>query len=166
MTDTDTPHRLDHFIAAQDAGGTYDQALAELRRGRKSSHWMWFIFPQLAGLGRSATSVKYAIADLGHARDYLADPVLGRRLREAATVVVDSPEPDAEAMFGGIDALKLQSSMTLFEAADAQARVFARVLERYYGGRRCELTTRLLGESASTQGDSTQGDSTSAEAGA
>ena len=95
MTDTDTPHRLDHFIAAQDAGGTYDQALAELRRGRKSSHWMWFIFPQLAGLGRSATSVKYAIADLGHARDYLADPVLGRRLREAATVVVDSPEPES-----------------------------------------------------------------------
>lgn len=146
MTDTDSPHRLDHFIAAQDAGDTYARALAELRRGRKSSHWMWFVFPQLAGLGRSATSMKYAIADLAHARAYLADPILGARLREVAGVVVDSPEPDAEAMFGGIDALKLQSSMTLFEAADAQAGVFARVLERYYGGRRCELTTRLLAQ--------------------
>lgn len=144
MTASDMPHRLDHFVAAQDADGTYERALAELRRGRKASHWMWFVFPQLAGLGRSATSRKYAIADLEQARAYLSEPVLGARLREAATVVADSPEPDAQAMFGGIDALKLQSSMTLFETVDAQAGVFARVLERYYGGRRCELTWRLL----------------------
>ncbi|MDO5711128.1 MAG: DUF1810 domain-containing protein, partial [Micrococcales bacterium] len=146
LQDSPPEDRLAHFLTAQDSGGTYAQALAELKRGRKCSHWMWFIFPQLAGLGRSATSVRYAITDLEHARDYLRDPVLGPRLRAAAAVVADSPEPDAQAMFGGVDALKLQSSMTLFAAADPRIRVFSHVLDRYYDGRRCERTAYVLAD--------------------
>src|SRR5262249_34050164 len=108
---------LERFVSAQEAGGTYEQALAELRRGRKTGHWMWFVFPQVAGLGHSAMSKRYAIASLDEARAYLRHPVLGPHLIECARTIVDSDAPDAERIFGGIDAKKLHSSMTLFHHA-------------------------------------------------
>jgi uncharacterized protein (DUF1810 family) len=134
---------LDRFVAAQDAGGTYERALAELRRGRKQSHWMWFVFPQLAGLGRSATSRRYAISSLDEARAYLIHPVLGARLRDCAHVVA-AARPGAEATFGGVDAQKLQSSMTLFLRAAPDEPVFAQVLQRHFGGLPDATTDGLL----------------------
>ncbi len=122
---------LERFVTAQDQGGTYDQALAELRRGRKTSHWMWFVFPQIAGLGMSATSQRYAIDSLDEARAYLAHPVLGTRLVTCAQVVADSQASAAE-IFGGIDGQKLRSSMTLFGRADPEEPVFAAVLSRCF----------------------------------
>ena len=136
---------LDRFVTAQD-DGTYDAALAELRRGRKSSHWMWFVFPQISGLGRSPMAQRYAIADLTEARAYLAHPVLGPRLVEASRAVLDSGVTDATALLGGIDAIKLRSSMTLFEAAaDGEDRaLFAGVLDAFYDGDRDPETLRRL----------------------
>jgi uncharacterized protein (DUF1810 family) len=135
---------LERFVAAQDAGGTYDQALAELRAGRKTSHWMWFIFPQIAGLGRSGMAQRYAIASLDEARAYLAHPVLGPRLRESAAALLDHSGTNAEAILGAIDAMKLRSSMTLFARAAPDEPVFADVLERYFGGVADEETLRRL----------------------
>jgi uncharacterized protein (DUF1810 family) len=123
---------LDRFINAQD--GVYDRALDELRRGRKTSHWMWFVFPQIAGLGSSATSQRYAISSLDEASAYLAHPVLGARLRECAAVVAATPDRSAEQIFGGVDAQKLHSSMTLFHRAAPDEPVFAQVLDRYFAG--------------------------------
>src|SRR6186713_1813764 len=105
---------LERFVEAQDAHGTYARAVEELRRGRKTSHWMWFVFPQIAGLGFSATSRRYAIASLDEAKAYLTHPMLGPRLRECASLVLQAQAPSAERIFGGIDAQKLHSSMTLF----------------------------------------------------
>src|SRR5918998_2795772 len=105
----DDPHGLRRFTEAQDADGTYDRALAELRAGRKTSHWMWFVFPQIAGLGRSPTAQHYAISGLDEARAYLAHPVLGPRLRESAEALLGATDRSAEEMLGGIDALKLRS---------------------------------------------------------
>jgi len=99
---------LDRFVSAQDAGGTYDSAVRELRAGRKQTHWMWFVFPQIAGLGLSSTSRRYAIASLAEARAYLAHPLLGRRLVECADIVATSPAESAEAIFGPVDAMKTQ----------------------------------------------------------
>ena len=138
---------LDRFVEAQDAGGTYAAALAELRSGRKRSHWMWFVFPQVAGLGRSATAQLYAVADLGEARSYLADPVLGQRLRESCAVLLGLPGGDAEAVFGGIDAMKLRSSMTLFSRAattDEDRGMFEQVLEKYFDGDEDDATLSLI----------------------
>ena len=129
MTD---PFALDRFVAAQD--GVYPAALAELRRGRKTSHWMWFVFPQIEGLGASATARRYAVKSLAEARAYLAHPVLGGRLRESAQAVADGPAADAVALLGPVDALKLRSSMTLFTRADPGEPVFRAVLDRYFGG--------------------------------
>lgn len=123
---------LDRFVSAQD--GVYDRALAELRAGRKHGHWMWFVFPQIAGLGMSTTSQHYAIASLDEARSYLAHPVLGPRLRECAAVVAASDAPSAEELFGGIDAVKLRSSMTLFHRADPDDPTFPAVLDKYFNG--------------------------------
>jgi uncharacterized protein (DUF1810 family) len=131
--DTD-PYELDRFVAAQDSGGTYGRAVAELRAGRKTGHWMWFVFPQIAGLGLSATSRRYAISSLEEARAYLRHDVLGPRLRECAGVVAATTGRSAEDIFGGVDAQKLRSSMTLFLRADPDEPAFAKVLERYYGG--------------------------------
>ena len=128
------PFDLDRFVAAQDAGGAHDRALAELRAGDKRGHWMWFVFPQIAGLGRSAMAQRYAIGGLEEARAYLAHPVLGPRLREAAGALAALATTDAEAVLGGIDALKLRSSMTLFHRAEPAEPVFADVLERFFGG--------------------------------
>jgi uncharacterized protein (DUF1810 family) len=136
---------LERFVAAQDSGGTYDQALAELRRGRKTSHWMWFVFPQVAGLGQSPTSQRYAISSLDEARAYLRHPVLGPRLTEAARVLTERPGGDADQIFGGLDAQKLRSSMTLFHRAAPDEPVFGQVLAQYFGGQPDGTTDRLLG---------------------
>lgn len=137
---------LQRFVRAQDEGGTYAQALGELRRGRKASHWMWFVFPQLAGLGRSSTAQHFAVGSLAEARAYLAHPVLGGRLRECAAVLTGlAGSRSAEDVFGGVDALKLRSSMTLFARAAPAEPLFAAVLERYFPGPD-PVTERLLGE--------------------
>ena len=133
---------LQRFVDAQSQ--TYDQALAELRAGEKRTHWMWFVFPQIAGLGRSGMAQRFAIADLDEARAYLAHPVLGPRLVECARALLALPGDDPVRVFGSVDALKLRSSMTLFEAAAPDEPVFGEVLERYYGGRRDEATTTRL----------------------
>ena len=129
------PYDLQRFVTAQDAGGTYDHATAELRAGRKTSHWMWFVFPQIAGLGYSPTSRTYAITSLAEARAYLAHPVLGGRLTECAGVLAGLPGRTAEQIFGGIDAQKLRSCATLFLRADPGQPVFGQVLARYFDGR-------------------------------
>ena len=135
---------LERFVDAQDQGGTYKAALAELRAGRKTSHWMWFVFPQIAGLGQSPISRRFAIGSLDEGRAYLAHPVLGPRLIESARTLIALATDSAEAVFGGIDALKLRSSMTLFARADPDEPVFAQVLDRYFGGKADEATDRLL----------------------
>ena len=130
----DDQYDLQRFVAAQDAGGTYDRAAAELRGGRKSSHWMWFIFPQIAGLGYSPASRMYAITGLDEARAYLAHPVLGARLIECATILTRLPGRSAEQVFGEVDALKLRSCITLFRHAAPDEPVFRQVLDQYFGG--------------------------------
>jgi len=135
---------LQRFVDAQDSGGTYDRALAELRRGSKRSHWMWFVFPQIAGLGHSAMSQRYAIQSLDEARAYLQHTVLGPRLVECARTVHETSGRTAEQIFGGIDAQKLQSSMTLFSAAAPDEPVFADVLDAYFDGRRDAATEQRL----------------------
>jgi len=132
----DDPYDLSRFAAAQDAGQTYQQATAELRRGRKTGHWMWFVFPQIAGLGFSPTAQRYAISSLGEARAYLAHPVLGPRLAECAALAAEASlgGRTAEQVFGPVDALKLRSSMTLFHRADPAQPVFGQVLSQFFGG--------------------------------
>jgi uncharacterized protein (DUF1810 family) len=133
---TADPYELSRFTAAQDAGQTYQQATAELRRGRKTGHWMWFVFPQITGLGHSPTAQRYAISSLAEARAYLAHPVLGPRLAECAALAVDAGRQGrtAEQVFGPVDALKLRSSMTLFHRADPAQPVFCEVLGQFFGG--------------------------------
>ncbi|HWE08945.1 MAG TPA: DUF1810 domain-containing protein [Solirubrobacteraceae bacterium] len=140
------PYDLQRFVDAQDAGGTYDSALAELREGRKRSHWMWFVFPQIAGLGRSPTAQAYAISSLGEAQAYLAHPVLGSRLNESTRIVADHRGRSAEEVFGGVDSMKLRSSMTLFHRADPENPLFGRVLDAYFDGRADPATVSLLEE--------------------
>jgi len=135
---------LGRFVQAQD--GVHDTALAELRAGRKRTHWMWFVFPQIAGLGHSATARRYAITSLDEARAYLAHPVLGPRLAEAAAAVLAVEGRTAAEILGHPDDLKLRSSMTLFAAAADDPGVFQAVLDRYYDGPDPE-TRRLLSES-------------------
>ncbi len=134
---------LERFVQAQDEQQTYPQAVAELRRGRKTSHWMWFVFPQIAGLGRSPMAQAYAIAGLAEARAYLAHPVLGPRLIECAQIVSSHQGSTAEQIFGGIDAMKLRSSMTLFARADPNQQMFTKVLEQYFDGPDPETEKRL-----------------------
>ena len=122
---------LQRFLWAQE--GVIDSVLEELRAGHKTSHWMWFIFPQVAGLGRSATAQKYAIESLAEAEAYLAHPVLGKRLRECCGLLLLHADQSAEQILGGIDALKLRSSMTLFDAISSDD-CFAQVLSAFYGG--------------------------------
>ena len=130
---TGDPYDLQRFVAAQDSGSTYQRAVAEMRNGQKASHWMWFIFPQIAGLGYSPTSQAYAISGLEEARAYLAHPVLGARLIECAAIVAGVSGRTAEQIFGEVDALKLRSSMTLFMHAAPGEPVFRQILERYFG---------------------------------
>lgn len=134
---------LDRFLEAQ--RGDYAAALTEVRRGRKTSHWMWYIFPQIAGLGQSSTARYYSIRDLEEAREYYAHPVLGQRLWEITSVLLALRGSDPVAVFGGIDSMKLKSSMTLFTAAAPDDPLFRQVLDKYYGGEQDSLTLRLLG---------------------
>jgi len=135
---------LERFVVAQ-RNGVHEQALAELRAGRKSSHWIWFVFPQVAGLGRSGTSRFYAIASLGEALAYLAHPILGPRLGECVDALLALPANlDVEAILGGIDAMKLRSSMTLFLRADPGELRFVAVLDRYFAGVPDPATDRIL----------------------
>lgn len=134
---------LDRFLDAQ--RGDYAAALAEVRRGRKTSHWMWYIFPQIAGLGQSSTARYYSIRDLEEAREYYSHPVLGQRLREISGVLLELRGSDPVAVFGGIDSMKLKSSMTLFAVAAPDDPLFQQVLDKYYGGEQDVLTLRILG---------------------
>ena len=141
------PADLSRFLNAHEQGGTYATALAELRAGRKRSHWMWFVFPQVAGLGRSATAQHYALSGLDEARDYLAHPVLGPRIADCARVLTVLPGDDPVAVLGSVDAQKLRSSMTLFARAAGEAdagAVFSAVLDRYFGGVADPETLRRL----------------------
>jgi uncharacterized protein (DUF1810 family) len=138
------PFDLQRFVEAQDSGGTYDRALAELRGGRKVSHWMWFVFPQIAGLGRSPIAARFAISGLDEARAYLAHPVLGARLVRSAGALAEQRGRSAVEILGEVDALKLRSSMTLFARAAPGEPVFAAVLERYFDGRGDPETERRL----------------------
>ena len=133
---------LDRFVRAQDP--VFEQVRAELRAGRKSSHWMWFVFPQLAGLGRSETARYYAIDSLDEARAYLGHAVLGPRLRECADLLLAVEGGTAEGILGPIDAMKLRSSMTLFLRAEPGEAAFGQVLGRYFGGVPDEATDALL----------------------
>lgn len=134
---------LSRFVQAQQH--SYACALAEIRRGRKTSHWIWYIFPQLKGLGRSSTSEFYGIRDLEEARAYLADPVLGPRLIEISEALLALDTDNPMAVMGQPDDLKLRSSMTLFAAAAPSCDVFERVLDKYFHGRKDGLTLRKLG---------------------
>jgi uncharacterized protein (DUF1810 family) len=138
------PADLQRFVDAQNSNGTYAEALRELRAGRKHSHWMWFVFPQIAGLGRSSTARTFAISGLQEAEAYLAHPVLGPRLLECAGALTGLEETDAVAVLGPVDAQKLQSSMTLFVRANPAEQVFQRVLDQYFGGAPDEATLSRL----------------------
>ena len=136
-------HDLSRFVDAQ--AGDYETALAEIRRGRKESHWMWYIFPQIDGLGFSPTARHYAIKGIDEARAYLAHPTLGPRLVAICEALLALPDTDAEPIFGWPDVLKLRSSMTLFNAARPEEPVFGRVLAKFYGGEPDRRTLELLG---------------------
>lgn len=127
-------YQLERFIDAQDGNGTYEQAVSELRSGRKVGHWMWFIFPQIAGLGHSSMSRKFAISSLAEAQAYLRHPILGPRLTKCAQLVAGINGKSATEIFGSIDALKLRSSMTLFMSAAPDEPVFQTVLDKYFNG--------------------------------
>ena len=142
------PYDLERFVAAQDAGDTYASAVAELRTGRKVSHWMWFVFPQIVGLGNSDMSRRYAISSLEEARAYVAHPVLGKRLEECAQILAELPGGTAHDIFGSIDARKLRSSMTLFAQADPESPLFRQVLLRYFDGVADEATDARLAADA------------------
>jgi uncharacterized protein (DUF1810 family) len=135
---------LERFRAAQEREGTYGRALAELRDGRKRSHWMWFVLPQIEGLGSSSTAQAYAIRSLDEARAYVRDPLLGARLTECARALLDARPASAREILGAIDALKLRSCMTLFEAADPAQPLFGAVLDAFFAGERDPLTVTLL----------------------
>ena len=138
----DDPHNLERFVTAQ--AESYDVALAEIRRGAKRSHWMWFIFPQIAGLGRSETARHFAIVSLAEARAYLAHPVLGSRLRDCVGALQDLIGVTAEGVFGETDAMKLRSSLTLFLEAGGEP-LFAAALERWFGGQLDTATLDRIG---------------------
>lgn len=137
------PSGLQRFLDAQEPA--WSDALAEVRGGRKRSHWMWFVFPQLAGLGSSSMARHYAIRDLAEAREYLAHPVLGARLREIMAAAAAVPGRSALEVFGSPDDLKLHSSATLFSLVSPAGSPFHQVLERYFGGEPDPATLRLLG---------------------
>ena len=140
----DDPFELDRFVVAQDTGDAYQRAVGELRAGAKRGHWMWFVFPQIAGLGYSQASRTYAISSLAEASAYLAHPVLGPRLTECAAILAGLRDRTAEQIFGEVDALKLRSSMTLFMRAAPGEPVFRQVLDRYFGGETDSATERRI----------------------
>jgi uncharacterized protein (DUF1810 family) len=138
---------LDHlqrFVDAQEDGDTYRRALSELRAGRKTSHWMWFVFPQIAGLGRSPTAQLYALESVAEAQAYLDHPLLGPRLIECARALAELRDVSAEEVLGEVDAMKLRSSMTLFARAAPAQPLFEEILGRYFGGEADEATDELI----------------------
>ena len=143
MSPASDAFRLERFVQAQHV--VYEGALAELRAGGKTTHWMWFVFPQVAGLGRSETSARYAIRDLAEARAYLAHPILGPRLVECTQAMVDQPVSDATRVLGGTDAVKFRSSLTLFAEASAPGSIFEAALAKYFSGERDSKTLNALG---------------------
>lgn len=143
-SDRSDPFDLNRFISAQEE--VYERALAELRDGRKRSHWMWYIFPQIEGLGHSPTTRQYSIKSLEEARQYLAHPVLGKRLMECAEAVLAVQGLSAGDIFGHPDDWKLQSSMTLFELASGPKSIFAHILDKYFQGKRDLKTLQLVGK--------------------
>jgi uncharacterized protein (DUF1810 family) len=136
---------LDRFVAAQE--GVYPAVLDELRRGRKTGHWIWFIFPQIAGLGRSETSRHYAIGSLAEARAYLEHPVLGPRLRECTDLLLGVEGRTADEILGSLDALKVRSSVSLFRRAAPDDPIFGQVLDRFFHGASDHATEAILGRS-------------------
>jgi len=140
---------LERFVEAQDA--VYESVRRELRAGRKATHWMWFVFPQLRGLGRSATAEYYGIGSAAEALAYLDHPVLGARLRECVALVLGAKESTAHRIFGSPDDLKFRSSMTLFAAVAPSEPLFRQALDKYYGGEPDPLTAARL-----RQGDAAQ----------
>jgi uncharacterized protein (DUF1810 family) len=141
-----TSEGLERFVTAQQP--VYDEVLDELRSGRKTGHWMWFIFPQIAGLGHSPMSERYAIRSLAEAQAYLAHPLLGPRLRDCAGLVQEITGRTAEEVFGPIDARKLRSSITLFHRAAPEEPVFGEVLDHWFGGIADPMTDALLHEAS------------------
>lgn len=141
---------LERFLAAQDHGGSYRQAIAELRAGRKRSHWMWFVFPQLAGLGHSPMARTYGLTGIGEARAYLRHPVLGPRLHECVHALLAVDGNDPIAVLGNVDALKLRSSLTLFAVADPDEDTFRAALRKYYDNNPDPMTLQMLGGVAYT----------------
>lgn len=135
---------LQRFVDAQDRDRTYDRALAELRQGRKQGHWIWFVFPQIHGLGSSETARFYAIASIEEATAYLQHPVLGPRLVAAAEALLELQSRDPVAILGELDAMKLRSSMTLFARVDGAAPAFGRVLDEFYRGESDPATEQRL----------------------
>ncbi|HXF31707.1 MAG TPA: DUF1810 domain-containing protein [Solirubrobacterales bacterium] len=136
---------LQRFVEAQEDAAIYARALEELRAGHKRGHWIWFVFPQIAGLGQSPMSQAYAIRSLEEARAYLEHPLLGPRLRECCGALLSAdPAASADSILGGIDALKVRSSMTLFHRADPADQLFSAVLTRFYAGEPDLETDRLL----------------------
>ena len=133
---------LSRFLKAQEHD--YARALSEIRSGHKRSHWMWYIFPQIQGLGFSSTAQYYAIRDLEEARDYLAHPVLGARLKEISSALLDLDGLSASEIFGYPDDLKLRSSMTLFRLADLECEIFQNVIDKYYDGRLDSRTVDIV----------------------
>ncbi len=150
--DKDDPHDLDRFLQAQ--ASDFDRALSELKRGQKRSHWMWYIFPQIDGLGFSSTSKRYAIKSADEARAYLDHPVLGPRLLECAETVMRVEGRSATEIFGSPDDMKLRSCATLFSSVLPAGSVFDRLLTKYYQGERDERTLQILG-SAHASAEST-----------
>ena len=144
----DDHFNLRRFVDAHERGGTYERALCELRAGRKQGHWIWFVFPQIQGLGSSDTARVYAISSLPEAAAYLRHPVLGLRLAEAAEALLQLPERDPVKILGDVDAMKLRSSMTLFGHVEGAASVFSRVLDEFYGGVSDAATLQRLGDRA------------------
>jgi len=134
------PYDLERFVTAQDSGGTYQRALAELHAGRKTSHWMWFIFPQVAGLGFSAMAQRYGISGVAEARAYLGHPVLGPRLRACTGAIAATSGSTADRILGPVDAMKLRSCLTLFAHAAPEEKVFGEVLAQYFDGEPDEAT--------------------------
>ena len=140
---TGDPYDLQRFVRAQNAD--YDRALLEIKRGRKRSHWMWYIFPQFEGLGFSATSRRYSIKSTGEAAAYLAHPVLGPRLEECAKVVLGVEGRSAHEIFGSPDDMKLRSCVTLFACVSPSGSVFHQLLDKYFEGKQDSKTLRMIG---------------------
>lgn len=136
------PFDLERFVVAQEVA--FDGALRELRQGRKTGHWIWFVFPQIVGLGRSEMSRRYGLESVAEASAYLEHPILGRRLRECVRAVLATSGSTAEEIFGSLDAMKVRSSMTLFHRAAPDDPAFTEILERFYGGVTDEATDALL----------------------